>query len=199
MLWINLIMDTLASLALATEDPHENVLLRKPYSRDDYIVSKSMKKNIIGQSLFQIAVLVVLIFWGETFIPEEADALDDQQIYIDNLHYKWYNGEKGGTVCSGRFYNISGGDDYYTAFEATHNYSRHFTFIFNAFVLMQVFNFINARKIHEEVAFHSLRSMSSRGSSSTRCSALLSLAYSSCRPSSSPLEGSCSEFTQSTA
>lgn len=69
MLWINLIMDTLASLALSTEDPHESILLRKPYSRDDYIVSKSMKKNIAGQALYQIAVLVVLIFLGETFIP----------------------------------------------------------------------------------------------------------------------------------
>lgn len=70
MLWINLIMDTLASLALATEDPQESLLLRKPYSRDDYIVSKSMKKNIIGQSIYQIIVLMVLIFAGERFIPE---------------------------------------------------------------------------------------------------------------------------------
>jgi Ca2+ transporting ATPase len=141
-------MDTLASLALATEDPHESILLRKPYSRDDYIVSNTMKKNIVGQSIYQIAVLVVLIFFGETFIPEERDALDDQTLYIANPQYKWYNGVVGGTVCSGRFYTLSGGDDYVTAFNDTHNYSRHFTFIFNVFVLMQVFNFINARKIH---------------------------------------------------
>ncbi len=41
-------MDTLASLALATEDPHETLLLRKPHSRNDYIISNSMKKHIIG-------------------------------------------------------------------------------------------------------------------------------------------------------
>ena len=69
-------MDTLASLALATQDPQESILLRKPYSRDEYIVSKSMKKNIIGQAIYQIGVLIVLIFFGETFIPEEIDALD---------------------------------------------------------------------------------------------------------------------------
>lgn len=168
-------MDTLASLALATEDPHESILLRKPYSRDDYIVSKSMKKNIIGQSIYQIAVLVVLIFFGERFIPEELDALDDQQIYKDNPSYKWYNGViEGGTVCSGRFYTISGDDDYATVFNATHNYSRHFTVIFNVFVLMQVFNFFNARKIHEEVLLFGFRSTSSRASPSILYSASLS-------------------------
>jgi len=39
MLWINLIMDTFASLALATESPTEALLLRKPHNRNDYIVS----------------------------------------------------------------------------------------------------------------------------------------------------------------
>jgi magnesium-transporting ATPase (P-type) len=76
MLWINLIMDSLASLALSTEDPYESILLRKPYSRDDNLVSKSMKKSIIGQAIYQIIVLTVIIFLGEQFIPEEIDALD---------------------------------------------------------------------------------------------------------------------------
>ena len=40
MLWINLIMDTLASLALATEPPHEKLLNRMPHNRNDYIISK---------------------------------------------------------------------------------------------------------------------------------------------------------------
>jgi hypothetical protein len=73
--------------------------------------------------------------------------LDSQAIYISNPQYKWLNGLVGGTVCSGRFYTVSGSDDYSTVFQATSNYSRHFTFIFNTFVMMQVFNFMNARKI----------------------------------------------------
>lgn len=40
-------MDTFAALALATESPTEELLLRKPHSRDDYIVSKKMIKHII--------------------------------------------------------------------------------------------------------------------------------------------------------
>jgi magnesium-transporting ATPase (P-type) len=63
-------MDSLASLALATEDPYESILLRKPYARDDNLVSKSMKKSIIGQAIYQIIVLTVIIFLGEQFIPE---------------------------------------------------------------------------------------------------------------------------------
>jgi Ca2+ transporting ATPase len=48
MLWINLIMDTFASLALATETPAPDLLLRKPHVRNEYIVSKKMFKHIIG-------------------------------------------------------------------------------------------------------------------------------------------------------
>lgn len=52
MLWVNLIMDTLASLALATEDPQPGLLLRKPHSRSEYIVTKKMFKHIFGQAIF---------------------------------------------------------------------------------------------------------------------------------------------------
>lgn len=52
MMWINLIMDALASLALATESPTRELLMRKPHKRDDYIVSKKMFKHIIGQSIY---------------------------------------------------------------------------------------------------------------------------------------------------
>ena len=48
MLWINLIMDTLGALALATEPPTEALLYRKPHGRKDYIVSPLMMKHILG-------------------------------------------------------------------------------------------------------------------------------------------------------
>ena len=83
MLWVNLIMDTLASLALATEPPTMELLNRKPHSRSDYIVTKvinyyfqKMVKHIIGQSIFQMTILCIMLFMGETWIPESSDLLD---------------------------------------------------------------------------------------------------------------------------
>ena len=52
MLWVNLIMDTFASLALATEPPSDKLLIRKPQKKEDYKVSRKMWKQIIGQSVY---------------------------------------------------------------------------------------------------------------------------------------------------
>jgi Ca2+ transporting ATPase len=67
MLWVNLIMDTLASLALATEPPTDELLTRKPYSRNESLITANMWKNIICQGLMQIGVLGTILFKG-TFI-----------------------------------------------------------------------------------------------------------------------------------
>jgi magnesium-transporting ATPase (P-type) len=48
MLWVNLIMDTFAALALATEPPHESILRDQPYSRKEMIVTPVMWRNIVG-------------------------------------------------------------------------------------------------------------------------------------------------------
>lgn len=69
MLWLNLIMDTLGSLALATEPPVEKLLDRDPHKRDDYIVSPTMMKHIVLMALFQLLILGILLFLGERFIP----------------------------------------------------------------------------------------------------------------------------------
>jgi Ca2+ transporting ATPase len=68
MLWVNLIMDTLASLALATEPPSEELLKRKPYSRFEGLITANMWKNIIGQGLWQIVILGTILFKGNYFI-----------------------------------------------------------------------------------------------------------------------------------
>ncbi|KAG9508552.1 Plasma membrane calcium-transporting ATPase 2, partial [Fragariocoptes setiger] len=64
MLWVNLIMDTLASLALATEMPTQSLLLRKPYGRTKPLISRTMMKNIVGHALYQLAVIFFLLFFG---------------------------------------------------------------------------------------------------------------------------------------
>jgi Ca2+-transporting ATPase len=62
MLWVNLIMDTMAALALATEAPTADLLKRKPYGRFEGIITPAMWRNIIGQALYQIIVLFVLMY-----------------------------------------------------------------------------------------------------------------------------------------
>lgn len=54
MLWVNLIMDTMAALALATEAPTADLLERKPYGRFENIITPSMWRNIAGQVFFQV-------------------------------------------------------------------------------------------------------------------------------------------------
>ena len=64
MLWVNLIMDTFAALALATEPPTEELLKDKPHGRKDNIVTAVMWRNVFGQAVFQILVLSGLLFLG---------------------------------------------------------------------------------------------------------------------------------------
>ncbi|XP_036000268.1 plasma membrane calcium-transporting ATPase 3b isoform X3 [Fundulus heteroclitus] len=110
MLWVNLIMDTFASLALATEPPTEALLLRKPYGRNNPLISLTMMKNILGHGVYQLVIIFTLLFIGE------------------------------------RMFNIDSGRN-----APLHSPpSEHYTIIFNTFVLMQLFNEINARKIHGE-------------------------------------------------
>ncbi|XP_011261205.1 plasma membrane calcium-transporting ATPase 2 isoform X2 [Camponotus floridanus] len=68
MLWVNLIMDTLASLALATEMPTPDLLLRRPYGRTKPLISRTMMKNILGQALYQLSVIFTLLFAGDLML-----------------------------------------------------------------------------------------------------------------------------------
>ncbi|XP_071401890.1 plasma membrane calcium-transporting ATPase 1-like isoform X2 [Centroberyx affinis] len=110
MLWVNLIMDTFASLALATEPPTEALLLRKPYGRKKPLISRTMMKNILGHGVYQLTTIFTLLFVGEKIFD----------------------------IDSGRNAPLHAPP------------SEHYTIVFNTFVLMQLFNEINARKIHGE-------------------------------------------------
>merc|ERR1719305_2272045 len=58
MLWINLIMDSLASLALATEPPGEDLLERQPVNRNASLISQQMMCNMLGHAAYQVAILL---------------------------------------------------------------------------------------------------------------------------------------------
>ncbi|XP_049796998.1 plasma membrane calcium-transporting ATPase 3-like [Schistocerca nitens] len=68
MLWVNLIMDTLASLALATDIPTVELLKRKPYGRTKPLISRRMMKQIESQVVYQLSVTLALLFVGDKLL-----------------------------------------------------------------------------------------------------------------------------------
>jgi Ca2+-transporting ATPase len=68
LLWVNLIMDTFAALALATDPPAGSLLDRKPEPKHSALITFTMWKMIIGQTIFQLVVTFVLYFGGPKFL-----------------------------------------------------------------------------------------------------------------------------------
>jgi Ca2+-transporting ATPase len=77
LLWVNLIMDTLGALALATERPYDELMKRKPVGRNDNFISNVMWRNIIGQAVYQLAVLAVLQYMGKEILHLNDDNRDE--------------------------------------------------------------------------------------------------------------------------
>lgn len=73
LLWVNLIMDTLGALALATEPPYDELMKRPPVGRHGSFISNVMWRNIIGQAIYQLAVLSVLQYKGKQILHLEGD------------------------------------------------------------------------------------------------------------------------------
>ncbi|EFA75309.1 P-type ATPase [Heterostelium album PN500] len=73
LLWVNLIMDTLAALALATEPPTPDLLDRPPNGKNAPLITRYMWKNIIGQSVLQLVILFVLLYKGHDIYSNFVD------------------------------------------------------------------------------------------------------------------------------
>ncbi|KAL9668485.1 hypothetical protein QQ045_006019 [Rhodiola kirilowii] len=106
LLWVNLIMDTLGALALATERPTDELMHKPPVGRTAPLITNIMWRNILAQSLYQIAVLLTLQFKGESIFAV-SPAVND-------------------------------------------------TLIFNTFVICQVFNEFNSRKLEKQNVFEGI-------------------------------------------
>ncbi|KAI3469634.1 hypothetical protein Pfo_026297 [Paulownia fortunei] len=106
LLWVNLIMDTLGALALATEKPTKELMEKRPVGRTEPLISNVMWRNLLAQALYQIAVLLILQFKGESILGISEEVND--------------------------------------------------TLIFNTFVLCQVFNEFNARKLEKKNVFEGI-------------------------------------------
>jgi len=106
LLWVNLIMDTLGALALATEKPTRELMEKPPVGRTSPLITNIMWRNLLAQAFYQIAVLLTLQFRGESIFGLSKNVND--------------------------------------------------TLIFNTFVLCQVFNEFNARKLEKKNVFEGI-------------------------------------------
>ncbi|KAF2309916.1 hypothetical protein GH714_005605 [Hevea brasiliensis] len=68
LLWVNLIMDTLGALALATEPPTDHLMHRPPVGRREPLITNIMWRNLLIQAAYQVSVLLVLNFRGKSLL-----------------------------------------------------------------------------------------------------------------------------------
>lgn len=113
LLWINLIMDTFAAIALSTEPPLASVLQGVPFKSNASILSGTVWRQVLGVSLWNTIIMVFLILFGSL---------------IGGLEYDFSTPTD------------SSGEDAAAK-------RRHFTYIFNTFIFLQLFNEINCRKV----------------------------------------------------
>ncbi len=123
MLWINLIMDTFAALALASLPPDHSVLRDKPRPRNAFIINKEMSRRIFGVGLFFVAVLFGFI---QYFKHCHIDSLAD--FSFRDYFANYFN-----------FSHVSG------------NFTpKELSLLFTIFVFMQFWNIFNAKAFHTD-------------------------------------------------
>ena len=170
MLWVNLIMDSLGSLALATEPPYEELLQRQPTKRNESIINGKMWKHIIIQSLVEIGILLILYLLAPKFIGEKdlirlaennlikycyetLPGKTDPNYIIYGTESNWDNNirlSKNIDVeeCGG-FANRINLNLAYQEYRNANGASTHMTIIFNVFVYYTLFNQFNCRVIDD--------------------------------------------------
>ena len=90
LLWVNLIMDTFAALALATDAPTEKILDRKPTPKRAALITTNMWKMITGQAIYQLAVTFVLYFAGAKILSYDTSANPLLQTELDTIVFNTF-------------------------------------------------------------------------------------------------------------
>lgn len=125
LLYVNLIMDSLGSLALATEGPTKNILDGLPVGRNEFLLTPKMIRNLCIQAVYQIAVIFIILYAGDViFKIKDIYSGQIEQDIPDNM--KWVVKEGG--------------------YVAVYKNSL----LYNAFIWCQVFNEFNCRRIGNE-------------------------------------------------
>ena len=170
MLWVNLIMDSLGSLALATEPPYEELLQRAPTRRNESMINGRMWKHIVIQSLVQIIILVIFYLLAPEFIKEDnlirlsANRLikfcytkypgKDVDHIIYGTEVKWPTDGKLRNqykLYCGEYVHRNTLYEAYKEYNNANSATVHLTLIFNIFVFYTLFNQINCRVIDDSL------------------------------------------------
>lgn len=122
LLWVNLIMDSLAALALATEAPTKELLEQLPHGRNEPLINGKMLKHILVQGSYQCFWLF-LIFYG---LPAHFEAFKVSPCEPEQTEEECINTQED-------------------------EQRKTNSMVFNTFIWMQLFNEINARRINDEL------------------------------------------------
>ncbi|KAK7252773.1 hypothetical protein RIF29_36967 [Crotalaria pallida] len=87
LLWVNMIMDTLGALALATEPPNDDLMKRSPVGRKGNFISNVMWRNILGQSLYQFMVIWFLQSKGKSLFSLDGP---DSDLVLNTLIFNTF-------------------------------------------------------------------------------------------------------------
>ena len=178
LLWVNLVMDTMGALALGTEEPTPELLNRRPYKRSASLISRPMMRNIIVQAVFQLVLLLLLLWFGAEWfgVPEGLGCFRYKVTGSSTLQWDWNTGKQvstgGDTFCNayqdycgsegleciqqdrtinGVKHSLDDLDNWTTkCLECTKLEYQHGTLIFNTFIWCQLFNEYTARSILDE-------------------------------------------------
>ena len=173
MLWVNLIMDSLGSLALATEPPYQELLQREPTKKGESIINGRMWKHIIFQSLVQLAILLFLYLYAPHFVKEDnpirltenqiilycygklpGDVTDPEKIIFGTTTH-WSSDDRlrpgmneytCGDYASRQDMSVG-----FKGYTNANGSTTHMTLVFNVFVIYTLFNQINARVLDDSL------------------------------------------------
>lgn len=129
LLWLNMVMDTFAAIALATERPQTKIIVeQRPIKLTDAVLSPEIWRQILGVSIYMFCVLMMMVFAGRSF--------------WDNMDYN----KTTPVMCTGTADpKVGCGKG-----EIISNKGVHYTIIFNTFMFMQYFNEINCRRVGQD-------------------------------------------------
>ena len=168
MLWIDLIMDALATLTLASEPPHDGLLKRKPTKRNENIINFAIINHVFSQTAFQFLILMMIYLYGPKYIKEQDlsriaenkmilecfGTLPGEEYEPNNIIYgiKTYwpnyvelNKNLSGRGICGDYFNYDNLSKAYELYNKHQGAPVQLTMIFHIFVLFTLFNQLNCR------------------------------------------------------